>query len=320
MKRFAVLSLMMVLFASIAWAGPIAPKDIGADAKWFGHVDFDAIRSLALVQDLKDKCPDKARCEEKMQSLARKIGLDSLDDVQGVTLYSTQYGGKMGVALFYAKKLDKQKMLDLLKEKHPDRTTAEYGSRTLYGWTAGHEGHKMDLTGAFASETLLVIGAGAAQVQAALDVLDGKKAGLASSAPLLAGIPEKALFASRAIDVPEDYRKTTRCPVLRNCKSATVAWAEANGQITGKYDFAADSPETANNFKAIVEGFKAMGLLRFGDLPAVKKVLDGATTAVDGATFTATFAATTADIEAAIQAVMERRKAATSPAAAPAAK
>ena len=74
----------------------------------------------------------------------------------------------------------------------------------------------------------------AEQVKAALDVLDGKKPGLAKDAPLLKGIATKALFASRGIDVPEEYRKTARCPVLQNCKAATAVWTEKGGQIMGR--------------------------------------------------------------------------------------
>jgi len=277
-------------------------------------VDLAAIRALPLVADLKDKCPQHEACAAKMQEAARKIGLDSLADVQGITLYANEFGGNIGVALFYATKLDQQKMIGLLKEKQPDHKTLDYGGRTLYSWTVGHEGHKKDLAGAFASATLLVIGSNFAQVQAALDVLDGKKPGLANDAPLLQGLPDNVLFASRAIAVPADYRKTTHCPVLRNCQTATAAWSAADGQITGTYTLATDTPEAANNFKAIVDGFKALGVLRYPDLPAVKKILDAAKTEVNGATFKASFNATSVDIEAAVQAVMEQRKAATAPA------
>ena len=319
MKRFTVLSVVVVLFAGVALAGPVVPKDVSADAKWFGHVDFDAIRAMPMVQDLKTKCPEHARCEAKMQEMAKKLGFESLDDMQGATLYSNAFGGKQGVVLFYAKKFDQQKMIGLLKEKHPDPKTLEYGSHTLYTWTAGHEARKMDVTGAFAGDTVLVMGANVAQVQAALDVLDGKKPGLTKDSPLVAGLMEKVLFASRALDVPEDYRKTTQCPVLHNCKAATAVWTYSDGQITGKYELTADSAEAATNFKAVVDGFKAMVLLRARDLPAVKKMLDAAKTEVNGEVFTATFSAPTADIEAAMQTMMEQRKAAKAAATAPAA-
>jgi hypothetical protein len=227
--------------------------------------------------------------------------------VLGVTLYSNCYGKQLGIGLVYVKKLDREKMLALLKEKHPDHTTSEYGSRTLYTWTCKMHGKKMDLTGTFASDTLIVMGADTEMVKAALDVLDGKKPGLAKDAPLLQGIPEMALMASRGIDVPEEYRKTTKCPVLHNCKAATAVWTEKDGEIAGKYEFTTTSEGTAKNFKAIVDGFKAMGELRFNDVPAIKKVMDALTVETQGELFTATFKVSTADIESAAKAMMEQK-------------
>jgi len=242
-----------------------------------------------------------------MKELSEKLGMNPMEDVLGVTLYSNRYGGQIGVGLFYVKNLDRQKMLNLLKEKHPDHKTSEYGSRTLYTWTDKHHSKTMELTGTFASDTLIVIGADAEMVKAALDVLDQKKPGLAKDAPLLQGIPEMALMSSRGIDVPEEYRKTTKCPVLHNCKAATAVWTEKDGQIEGKYEFATTSEATAKNFKAIVDGFKAMGELRFNDVPSVKKVMDGLTVETSGESFTATFKASTEDVEAAAKAMMEQK-------------
>jgi hypothetical protein len=313
MKRFSAFVLIaafavIVLSASFTLAGPIVPKDVGADAQWFGHVDFEALRSMTLVQDLKDQCPVHKQCQAKMEELAKKLGMNPMKDVSGATLYSNRYGEKVGVCLVYVTKLDREKMLSLLKEKHPDHKTSEYGSHTLYSWTVKNHGKEMNLTGTIASDKLVVIGADAEQVQAALDVLDGKKPGLAEDAPLLKDIAKNALMACRGIDVPETYRKTTRCPVLKNCKAATAVWAETNGQITGKYEFTTDSEETAKSFKAIVDGFKAMGQLRYSDILAVKKVMDGLTCSAEGVSFAATFTASTADLESAAKAVMESKK------------
>jgi hypothetical protein len=307
MKRIAALTVILLLSAGFAWAGPMVPKDIGADAKWFGHVDFEAIHSMKLVQDLKDKCPAHERWQAKMKELSVDLGMNPMEDVLGVTLYSNHYGGHIGVGLFYVKNLDRQKMLNFLKEKHPDHQTSEYGSRTLYTWTVKHQGQKMELTGTFASDTLVAIGADAEMVKTALDVLDGKKPGLTKDAPLLHGIPEMTLFASRGIDVPEEYRKTTKCPVLHNCKAATAFWTEKDGQIEGKYEFATVSEATAKNFKTVVDGFKAMGELRFSDIPAVKKMMDGLTIETQGESFTATYKASTEDVEAAAKAMMEQK-------------
>ncbi len=308
MKRFVALTAILFLSAGFASAGPIVPKDVDANAKWFGHVNCEAIHSLKLVQDMKDQCPMHQQCQAKMEELAKKLGMNPLKDILGATLYSDRYGGHVGVVLVYVKNLDREKMLAMLKEKHPDHKTSEYGSRTLYSWTVGHHEKKMHLTGTFASDTLVVIGSGVEQVKSALDVLDGKKPGLANDASLLKDIPDTALFAARGLDVPEDYRKTTRCAVLHNCKSASAVWSETDGQITGKYEFTTTSEDAAKNFKAIVDGLVALAKLHFSDVPAVNKLSDALTCSANGDSFTATFTASTADLESAIKAVMERKK------------
>jgi hypothetical protein len=307
MKRLLALTAVVFLSAGILSAGPLAPKDVGADAKWFGHINCEAIHALKLVQDLKDKCPMHKQCQAKMEELAKKLGMNPMEDVLGATLYSDRYGGHSAVVLIYVKKLDREKTVAMLKEKHPDNKTSEYGTRTLYSWTAAHHGKKTELTGTFANDGLVVIGAGIEQVKAALDVLDGKKPGLAADAPLVKDIPETALFASRGVDVPEEFRKTTRCPVLRNCKSASAVWSEKDGQLTGSYELNTVSDETAKSFKAIVEGIKAVGALHATDCPAVKKLIDGIKCNAEGSSFTATVSVSTADVEAAVKAVMEHK-------------
>ena len=261
----------IVLFAArLAWAGPFVPHDIGADAKWFGHINLEAVRSLKLVQDLKDKCPAHQRWEAVAKEMAAKLGMNPMEDVLGVTLYSNHYDNRLGVALLYVRNLDRQKVLSVLKEQHPKYKTSEYGSRTLYAWKHGHRGKKVEMTGAFASDSLVVMGVNAEQVKAALDVLDNKKPGLAKDAPLLQGIPETALIAARGIDVPEDYRKTTTCPVLPYCKAATVFWTAKDGEITGNYEITAASEAAATNLKKVVE-FQGPGRASLRQRPRAEK-------------------------------------------------
>jgi hypothetical protein len=311
MKSFSAFCLSVLLTAivlssaSSVLAGPIMPKDIGADAKWFGHFDCEALRSMELVKNLKDKCPMQQQCQAKMEILAEKLGMNPMEDILGVTLYSTRYDGQVGVGLIYVKKLDRKKMASLLAEKHPDHKTIEYGSHTLHMWTVDHQEKKMDMTGTFATDNLIVIGVDADQVKLALDVLDGKKPCLTEDAPLLKDIAKNALFACRAIDVPETYSKNGRCVVLQNCKAATVVWKEANGQITGNYEFTTDSEEAAKNFKAMVDGFKAMAELHHGNIPAIKKILNDLQCNAKGDMFTAAFTASEGDVEAAIKALID---------------
>ena len=165
----------------------------------------------------------------------------------------------------------------------------------------------MNLTGTFAADKLIVIGADTEQVKAALDVLDGKKPGLAKGTPLLKGIAKSVLVACRGIDVPETYRKTAHCPVLHNCTAATVIWTEQDGQIIGMYQFTTDSEDSATTFKTTVDRLKAIGTLRYFNSLAIMKVMGGLKCGAHGDSFAATFTTSTADVEAAINAVIKQK-------------
>lgn len=233
--------------------------------------------------------------------------MNPMEDPLAVTIYATQYEGNVGVGLLYVRQFDRKKMLGLLKEKHPDHKTIKHGDRTLCTWTAKHHGKEMALAGAFASDQLIVVGADAEHVKAALDVLDGKKPGLEKDAALLQGGAKNALCVSRAIEVPDDYRKTTKCPVLRKCTAAFAQWSEKKGQITGKYELIADSEETARNFKAIVDGLKAIANLRCGEMEAVKNLMAGLKYRAKGNSFTLTWKISIDDVQAAVKQAMEAK-------------
>jgi hypothetical protein len=306
--RKLVLSVVALVSASVAQAGPVVPGHIASDARWFGHVNVEKIRSLPMMQECKAKWQADSRCQGHVKAMAEKLGMNPMEDLLGITLYSTQYEGEVGVCLFYIKAVDKKKMVAFFKEKCPDHETMKYGDRTLYRWTAKHRAKEMTLTGAFASKTLIVIGADTKHVQAALDVVDGKKDGLKEDAELLAGLSDNALFVSRAVDVPEDYRKTTKCPILRNCSEAFAQWTESEGQIKGEYRFTTDTEGTAQNYKAIVDGFMAMARLHCGDKEAAMKVLGGLKCTAKGNAFVAVWKTTTDDVRAAVEQVMKHKR------------
>ncbi len=361
MRRFVASAAMVaiILFsAQLAVAGPVVPKEIGANAKWFAHVNFEAIRATKLAQDFKAHCPMYRECHAKAEKLAKKLGMNPMKDVLDLTLYGDSYAPHVGVALVSVKKLDREKMINFLREKHPDYKTSEYGSRLLYSWThepfahhghfeheacceahehaAWHEHHEYEawhehcawgehheghehhvwpwhhhgpkhLTAAFASDTLLVIGTGKARVEAALDVLDGKKPSLAAGAALLKGIPADAIFSARASDISVKDREMIDCPLVSNCKAVSATWTDSRGQILGRYEFSTVSDKTAGEFKTVLDGLVAFGRLRFSHLPAVAKLLDGVKGEVKGPVFTATIAISTSDVEAAFKAGIEHK-------------
>ncbi len=318
MKNLSILTIAMLATMGItlvgtalveqATAAELVAVNIAADAKWFGHINVEKIRATQLFKHCKQECGKNQYAHECMEKMSNELGMNPMEDMRGVTLYATQYEDKVGVVLFDVKKYDREKMLAFFERKHPDYTTAEYGKRTLYNWTAKHHGQEMRLTGTFADDNLIVIGADDKHVKAALDVLDGKKAGLKKDAKLLNGVSDEALFVSQAIDVPQDYRKTTKCPVLRKCTQAFAQWTEEDGQFTANYIFTADSEETAKNFKAVVDGLKAIVDLRCDDMECVKKLTGTLQYNVQGKTFTLVWKASDDQIIAAMKQMMKHKK------------
>ncbi len=308
MKILAITAVLLFGCLGVVQAGPVVPKHIAKDAVWFGHVNVDAIRKLELVQQCKDKWCDDESCAAKVKKITAKLGMNPVEDLRGVTVYANQYEGRNCTALVYVQNLDRKVLLASFEKEHPEHQTTEYGERTLYAWTAKHCGKEEKLCSAFGSDTLLVISTDLANLKAALDVVDDKREGLAKDAELLAGVKKRALCVSRAMNVPAEYRGTTTCPVLRNCTAGFVQWSEKNGTITGRYQLTTVSEDAADDFKAVIAGFKAMATLRFGGIEPVEKLIAGLKCRRKNSSMLLCWKATTDDIHAAIKAVMELKK------------
>ena len=136
----AIVAVVLLLVRLVS-AGPVVPKQIGADAKRFVHVNFDAIRSMKLVEDFKLRRPMYQFCHAKAEKLAKKLGFCPMEDVLGLTLYCDGFTPHVGVGLLSVKKLDRERLVNFLREKHPDYKTAEYGNRLLYCWSCEDHGH-----------------------------------------------------------------------------------------------------------------------------------------------------------------------------------
>lgn len=303
-KLTAVTMIMSLAVAQQALAGSVVPAHVGADAKWYGHVDFEAMRDLQPVKDWMGKVAADERHAAKIDEMTQKLGMNPMEDMLGATLYATQYEGDVGILLLNLRKIDQAKVLAEVKEKHPDIKSEEYNGRTLHTWSGKRKSKQMELAGAFAGPQLIVVGSGVADVRAALDVIDGKKPGLKPDSELMKGQTLDVLFSSRALDVPDGYRKVTRCPILRVSRAAEAMWTnDKQGKVTGQYAFVADTPENAASFKAITEGFAAMAMLRYGELPEVKKLTQGLAYKVENSTFTVSWSTTIDEVQAAVDAI-----------------
>lgn len=289
MSKFAAYCLCMVgsmLLSAACLAGPIVAEHLSADARWFGHLNVENIRSIpGIAEDIERWC-GQTNSQAQLTEWSEHLGLNLMEDLLGVTIYSAQYTGGHIVALVYLRKVDQEKLLASLKERYPDRTTSTYGARTFYSWTARHPHGEMPMTGAFAGDQLIVLGKDAEEVKAALDVADGKLPHQKADSPLLASVSPQAMFVSKGVEISADDRAQTHCPVLRNCAAASVQWSQQDGVITAAYRLAATTEDSARAYQIVVAGFQALAGLRSQNSPAVSHLMEGLTYGVDGKVFT----------------------------------
>ncbi len=266
----------------VAQAAPLNLNQVAADAKWVAHVDVDAMKAASVVQKAYDKHVDAhPGAEQRLAMVSKLIGMNPTKDLASATLYGTQLKKDTGVLLVNAT-VD-GKLLGELVKKAPDYRTSTYGKHTLHSWTAKKgKDHEHPVTGVLAAPTVLVFGRTAAEVMAALDILDGKLPSLeGSDSPLAAEAPAGTIVLARAVGLSE-AKLPCKSPLVKLSESFCMALGENEGKSFLKAKLVTKSTETADQVKAIAEGFRAMAALHKSEDADAQKVLKAVKVDVDG--------------------------------------
>lgn len=307
-RTCTLLAGLILCLAGSSQAGELTPSHVSADAKWIAHINVEAIQAIPHVQKWRERMVAKEKTKSKIEKIKQKTGVDPSEAVRGVTLYADRYKGKQGVALVYVKEFDRDKLNEWFMEKYPDHETTEHNNRSIYTWTAKHHGHEMTLSGTFANPEIVVVACELDSVKNALDIIDEKSKGLAADAALINRVTKNDLAFAHAMDVPAEYSKTTKCPVLRIVSEALGQWQFAENDINGHYELAVRSEESAQNIKTVIDGFKAMGALRYKDVEPVLKVVNSLTVNVRGTNVSIDFTESLEDLQAGVKAAIEYHK------------
>ena len=254
---------LLVAFTGLAQAEPLNAKHVAADAKWLMHVDFDSARSSELAKEIHEKLMSHDKAKEHLQKVIEETGVDPRKDLHSATLYGTSFKPHTGVLVASAQG-DKEKFLAHLKKK-PDYKAVSEDGHELHSWTE-HKGKKGEHTAYAASpkEGMMAFARSAAEVKAALAVILGKSASLGSDSRLAADVPAGAILVARAAGMAK-ADLPTKSPVLRGSDELSVAFGETKGEIFLTSRLVTASAEDAKKVVSVVEGFRAMGELRYSD-------------------------------------------------------
>jgi hypothetical protein len=274
------LSLLMLTFVRPALAGPVDPKHLAADTKWFIHLDFDAAKKTDVYAQALDAVKAQFPLESTLNQLKAGIGVNPLTDITGVTIYNTSFEKDVAALIVYAK-VD-QDMLQLAVSNNPDYKQVAYGKHTLHTWTDNNDGKTK--TGCFYGDGMILMADKVETLKMALDVLDGTK----TSGSALVKEPAAGAFLYGAADLALlDDKNVSQ--LLSNSEAATASISEAEGKVVVSVNLTAKNAATAAQLKKLLDGVQAFGVLQTRDLPTVSELIQSVDIANEGAKIVATF-------------------------------
>ncbi len=298
MRVWGIAAVVALGIATTAAAGPLDLKQVCASAKWVVHVDVDAMRESTLVQRIYDKviqeAPEAEQHLRNVTDLVEHLGIDLTRDLHGITAYGSVVGKPEGVFLVDAN-FDEKSLLEKA-DQAPDHQVTTHGAYQVHSWTdAKGKRHEHPMAGTV-YKNLLIFAPAAAQVNAALDVLDGKSPALAGkSSPLTAKVPAGTLVLIRAIGL-SDAKLPWKSPLVTQSESFGVAIGEQGGKVCFEGMLTAKSKETAEQAKAVVEGARSMAELQHGQDAEAAKLIKAVKVSVADTALSVEFSASADDV------------------------
>lgn len=267
-----------------ASAKPFELKHVSADARWLGHLDFDAMRDSTVVQKMMEQQKHKAR----MAFMAKMLGMDPEQDLHGMTFYGNEVGKHTGVMLLHAK-VDQGRVLNMAK-MIPSREVEKHGDHEIHHWTHksrhGSKSHKSrKVAAAFYGDEWILFASSVDLLKQAVDVLDGEAASLTDDSALAGKVPAGTTMLMRAEGL-SDAKLPEKCKLAKQTKSFRFVTGEHNGQSFYRSRATMTSDEVAGQVKELVEGVRALGQLHVGDNEVGKRLVNDLRIKHSGATVT----------------------------------
>ncbi len=274
LRGFQMAALAAALWAGVAFAGGPEAGDIAADAKAYVHFDTALIRKSAVLKAFRADMGATNPLDKTLETLATFTGFHLLDDMEGVTFYTTTLKEGEGVLLIYGQ-VSPDEVLPHV-EAFPHHATQAYGEHKIHTW---FDEQRNAVVAGIVSEKLIMWADGIDRLKAALDVRDGKKEGKYA---LARNYPKGALFGAGVSDVPAFATKPDQ-QVFALAKSFELSLSEDKGSVTAVLTAGMADAEQAGQVQQVAEGLKAFMALNKAKMPEVAKLVAQVKTEVEGA-------------------------------------
>ncbi len=304
-----VLTISVLALGSGAHAGPLELKQVAADSKWLAHIDVDAVRQSTVVRNAWRAAVEEHKdADAKLAFVRGVLGMDLTKDIHGLTFYGKEIGKPQGVLIVAGQFAPDR--LAALAAVLPGYTGATYGDYAIASWKCDCHGHSGTVAAALHGKDQLVIAGSVDDLKAALDVLDGKAAGLTGDSSLAGNIPPGTSFLLRVQGL-KDADIPCKIPVLKQIESFRTVAGEQDGKSFVRSRYIMTDPATAALALEVVEGRKAEAVLLCPD-ELGRKFMAAIQPKVEGSTITLLWSASADDVWQEVQKIeklIERHRA-----------
>lgn len=306
-RTLLVATLVTGLLAtgSLATAGPLDNSQVAAGAKWVIHFDAEAMRDSGIGKLMRAKFLSHEHVKKKMASAVEKLGMDPSEDLIDVTLYNNDFQKERGVLMVEVAKIDGEKALTHLRRRHPEVRMSTYEGHKLFTWKMRHSKGGQDyVTSTLVDGKTIVLSSELPKVMEAIDVISGKLPGLSASSPLATEAPNGTIVLMRGTDMA-GADLPGKCPVLKQSHAFSFVAGQDGEKLFADTMLDMESEEAAGNVAAVINGFSALGALKFSGDKEMMALMAGLKTNVDGKIVTIDWHGKSSDT---IKAVMKMKK------------
>jgi len=281
-----------------AAAAELQLKHIPAEAKWYAHLDADAVRSSKVVQRFYEECIREKMAAPAVWAQAFNViewqwGFHPINDLHSITVYGTRLSAKQSVLVLRAK--TNNNLLTTIAEKAPEHREQDYRDYTLHTWKQQRNGNEHEMAAAFHRTNVVVFASSVELLKTALDRLDEKGASMADSdSPLGEHIPGGAMIVARAVDL--ESVAGDEFPVLAQLEQLSYVEGEDGDEWFSRVTLVARDAEVAERFADVIRGFQSVIWLAADEAPRVREMVRDTNVNVNGQTLEVTFREPAADI------------------------
>jgi hypothetical protein len=283
--RFSLLAVLLV--ARVAVAVSFSPRVVAGDANWVLHLDMAALKASTLGQQMLANDLD-ARAEIQLKQAQALLGMDPREDLHAITVYGSGVDQDNAVMLIRGK-FNSEKVAAAAAVM-PGHELLVHGARQVHSWLEAADPSAGRMHGVLLDGSVGVISKSLANLQKALDVVDGKQASLAQGGINTANLSGDGVMLAAAGDFSGLSMGDN--PMLSNVKARNFAMQlrETGGNVALRVALKQESVQDAEQSQMMLNGLMMMGMAQLQQQsPELVGLLQAITISRDADTLVANF-------------------------------